>query len=259
MRGFSFSCNKTESHSCEACRLDKHVRLPFSSSSTVASFPFQLLHSDVWTSSILSNSGFTYYLVILDDYSHFVWTFPLRRKSDVPATLTSFFSYVSTQFGRPIHALQTDNGKEFDNLTVRTLLATHGTVFRLTCPYTSQQNGRAKRILRTLNDCVRTLLFHAYMPPCLWPDALATATLLINIRPCCSRWQYTPHHLLFGTPPSYTDLRIFGCRYYPARPPLSRISSLMTHKYRGSQQSSREVLPKFIDSTQGEPKNICKP
>jgi hypothetical protein len=35
--------------------------------------------------------------------------------------------------------------------------------------------------------------------------------------------------------------------------------SLMTHKYRGSQQSSREVLPKFIDSTQGEPKNICKP
>jgi hypothetical protein len=30
----------------------------------------------------------------------------------------------------------------------------------------------------------------------------------------------------------------------------------MTHKYRGSQQSSREVKPKFIDSTQGEPKNI---
>jgi hypothetical protein len=34
---------------------------------------------------------------------------------------------------------------------------------------------------------------------------------------------------------------------------------MMTHKYRGSQQSSREVKPKFIDSTQGEPKNICKP
>jgi hypothetical protein len=36
-------------------------------------------------------------------------------------------------------------------------------------------------------------------------------------------------------------------------------STLMTHKYRVSQQSSREVLPKFIDLTQGEPKNICKP
>jgi hypothetical protein len=34
---------------------------------------------------------------------------------------------------------------------------------------------------------------------------------------------------------------------------------VMTHKYRGSQQSSRKVKPKFIDSTQGEPKNIYKP
>jgi hypothetical protein len=39
----------------------------------------------------------------------------------------------------------------------------------------------------------------------------------------------------------------------------SSIALLMTHKYRGSQQSSREVKPEFIDSTQGEPKNICKP
>ena len=35
--------------------------------------------------------------------------------------------------------------------------------------------------------------------------------------------------------------------------------NVMTHKYRGSQQSSREIKPKFIDSTQGEPKNIYKP
>jgi hypothetical protein len=34
---------------------------------------------------------------------------------------------------------------------------------------------------------------------------------------------------------------------------------VMTHKYRGSQQSSREVKPKFIDSTEGETKNIYKP
>ncbi|KAK1628009.1 hypothetical protein QYE76_002324 [Lolium multiflorum] len=87
------------------------------------------------------------------------------------------------RFGRPILALQTDNGKEFDNTTIRTLLSTHGTIFRLTCPYTSQQNGRAERVLRTLNDCVRTLLFHAHMPPQFWPDALSTATLLVNLRP----------------------------------------------------------------------------
>ena len=83
--------------------------------------------------------------MILDDYSHYVWTFPLRRKSDALASLTAFYSYVTTQFGRPILALQTDNGKEFDNVALRSLLASHGTTFRLTCPYTSQQNGCAER------------------------------------------------------------------------------------------------------------------
>jgi hypothetical protein len=36
------------------------------------------------------------------------------------------------------------------------------------------------------------------------------------------------------------------------------LGSMMTHKYRGSQQSSRKVKPKFIDSTQEEPKDIYK-
>ena len=82
----------------------------------------------------------------MDDYSHFVWTFPLRKKSDVPATLLAFYSYMPTQFGRLKRALQTDNGKEFDNNLVRSLLSSHDTIFRLKCPYTSQQNGRAERV-----------------------------------------------------------------------------------------------------------------
>ena len=64
--------------------------------------------------------------MILDDYSHYVWTFPLRRKSDALATLTAFYSYVTTQLGHPILTLQIDNGKEFDNVAVRNLLASHG-------------------------------------------------------------------------------------------------------------------------------------
>ena len=112
-----------------------------------------------------SNSGLSYYLVILDDFSHFTWTFPLRRKSDVASSLHAFYAYVATHFHRTIAHLQTDNGKEFDNLAIRTLLSSHGTIFRLTCPYTSQQNGRAERVLHTLNDYVRTLLFHANVPP----------------------------------------------------------------------------------------------
>ena len=58
--------------------------------------------------------------------------------------------------------LQMDNGKEFDNSASRAFFATHGITLHLTCPYTSQQNGHAERVLRTLNDGFRALLFQAY-------------------------------------------------------------------------------------------------
>lgn len=138
-----FQCNKTLSHTCHACQTGKNVRLPFHESNSIAPFPFHILHCDVWTSPILSNSGFDYFLVILDDHSHFVWTFPLRSKSDVFEILVTFHAYVSTQFQRPILAFRTDNGREFVNAAFRSFLSRHGIVFQLSCPYTSQQNGRA--------------------------------------------------------------------------------------------------------------------
>ena len=53
------------------------------------------------------------------------------------------------------------------------------------------------------------------MPPSLWAEALHTATLLINIRPANANHLTTPHELLFGTPPSYSNIRVFGCLWYP--------------------------------------------
>jgi hypothetical protein len=37
LRSFPFSCSRLDHHSCHACRLGKHVRLPFASSNKVAS------------------------------------------------------------------------------------------------------------------------------------------------------------------------------------------------------------------------------
>ena len=128
--------------------------------------------------------------MLLDDYSHFVWTFPLRNKSDVLPTLIAFHAFVQTQFQLKIMCFQTDNGKEFDNSASRTFVAANGIALRLTCPYTSQQNGRAKHVLRTLNDGTRGLLFQASPPSSFWPDALPTSSYLFNRRPCRPRvWQ----------------------------------------------------------------------
>jgi histone deacetylase 1/2 len=215
LRSFPFNCSRLDDHSCHACRLGKHVRLPFSSSNKVAGRSFELLHCDLWTSPVISNSGYKYYLVILDDHTHFVWTFPLRNKSEVLPTLICFHAYVRTQFSSSIASLQTDNGKEFDNHALRSFLSSNGMILRLTCPYTSQQNGRAERVLRTLNDSMRALLFHADVPTSFWTEALSTATYTLNRRPCRPRNDDTPYKLLYGHNPTYDHLRVFGCLCYP--------------------------------------------
>ena len=132
-------------------------------------FPFQLLHLDVWTSPVASNSGFKYYLVIVDDFSHFMWTFPLRKKSDTAGILLNFVAYIRTQCSYPLVAIQADNGTEFINSTVTSFFSTHGIHLRFSCPYTSAQNGKAERAIRTTNDVIHTLLlqphFHSLFGP----------------------------------------------------------------------------------------------
>jgi hypothetical protein len=174
-----------------------------------------------------------------------LWTFPLRLKSDTFSTLTTFFAYVLTQFGITIQGIQCDNDREFDNLHARTFFSSHGIHLRMSCPYTSTQNGKTERIIRSINNVVCSLLFHASVPPNFWAAALSTATYLLinnvvcsllfhtsvpppfwaaalgtatdlqNILPTKTLTHSTPHFYLFGAHPSYEHLRVFGCTCYP--------------------------------------------
>jgi histone deacetylase 1/2 len=214
-RGGDISCTRTTAeHLCQACQLGRHVRLPFSSSSSHASHLFDLIHCDVWTSLVLNISGYKYYLVIIDDFSHYSWTFPLRAKSDTFPTLLHFFAWLSTQFGLTVKTIQCDNRREFDNSTSRSFF-TGGVQLRMSCPYTSPQNGKAKRMIRTTNDVMRTFLIQAFLPSRFWVEILHTATYLLNRLPSIASPAPTPHHALFGTPPTYTHLCVFGCACYP--------------------------------------------
>lgn len=71
-----------------ACLLCQHVRLPFPSCSSKTKQSFDLVHCDLWTSPIMRVTRYKYYLVILDDCSHYLWIFPLPLKSDTFPTLS---------------------------------------------------------------------------------------------------------------------------------------------------------------------------
>jgi hypothetical protein len=97
-RSSFIQCTGRKYDFCHACQLGKHTRLPFCSSSHRAEHPFDLILLDLWTSLVVSVSGSKYYLVILDDFTHYLWTFPLKLKSDTFTTLPNFFAYVSLCF-----------------------------------------------------------------------------------------------------------------------------------------------------------------
>ncbi|GJZ23931.1 ribonuclease H-like domain-containing protein [Tanacetum coccineum] len=139
----------------------------------------------------------------------------LVRKSDVLSKFILFRNYVRTQFKCEIRAFQCDHGDEFDNQNLHDLFNTHGIQFHFSCPKTSQQNGKSKRMVCTLNNIIRTLLFQAKLPPTYWVEALHMAVYILNILPSNAINNEVPFTCLFGTSPNYSLLRTFGCLYYP--------------------------------------------
>ncbi|GKC12192.1 ribonuclease H-like domain-containing protein [Tanacetum coccineum] len=141
----SISCNKTKSPVlCHACQLGKHVKLPFSLSETIVKQPFDIVHSDLWTSPISSVTGIKYYVLFLDHFSHYLWVYPLRNKSDTLSKILHFRAFVKNQFNCDIKSLQCDHGGEFDNNDLHKLFETNGITIRFSCPRTSQQNGKSE-------------------------------------------------------------------------------------------------------------------
>ncbi|GJT49205.1 ribonuclease H-like domain-containing protein [Tanacetum coccineum] len=87
--------------------------------------------------------------------------------------------------------------------------------FQFSCPRTSQQNGKSERMLHTINNLIRTLLFQAHIPPSYWVEALNMAAHLLNILPSTAINNEIPFTKLYNQTPTYEHLRVFGCLCYP--------------------------------------------
>ena len=71
---------------------------------------------------------------------------------------------VETQFSKRIKIFRSDNAFEYTQYAFQAVLHFYGTVHQLTCPSTSQQNGRAEQKLCHILDTVRALLVSAKVP-----------------------------------------------------------------------------------------------
>ncbi|GJV72297.1 reverse transcriptase domain-containing protein [Tanacetum coccineum] len=149
------SCRKSKlSALCHACQLGKHVKLPFYNFESFVDSVFEIIHSNIWTLPIPSESGIKYYVIFLDHFLHFVWVYPLHKKSDLFDNFVAFRAYVNKQFNVDIKALQCDHGGEYDNTRFHDLFRQNGIQFRFSFPRTSQQNGKSELIMSSATSAV---------------------------------------------------------------------------------------------------------
>ena len=75
---------------------------------------------------------------------------------------------IETQFSKQIKTFRFDDAFEYTQYVFQAILHSYGTIHQLTCPSTSQQNGRAEQKLHHILDTVRALLLSAKVLAPFW-------------------------------------------------------------------------------------------
>ena len=103
--------------------------LPFNTSESISTDIFDLIHSDVWGPSSVSNIGESrYFVVFVDDYSHYSWIFNIKYRSELLQVYFNFAKMVEIQFSKRIKIFRSNNALKYTQYAFQALLHSYGIV-----------------------------------------------------------------------------------------------------------------------------------
>jgi hypothetical protein len=136
--------------------------------------------------------------------------------------LNEWIPLVEKQSGEKLKHLFTDRGGEY-LAEAENYLKTLGIKHEQTAPYSSQTNGVAERLHRTLFDIVRPIMITSGMPTPFWGEAIYTALEIRNRLPTKSlKDSLSPYEAWHGVAPDINVFIQFGCLSYAKQNDLSR-------------------------------------
>jgi transposase InsO family protein len=177
--------------------------------------PLELLHMDLFGPiAYISIGGSKYCLVIVDDYSRFIWVFFLQEKSQTQETIKGFLRRAQNEFGLRIKKIRSDNEMEFKNSQIEGFLEDEGIKHEFSSPYTPQQNGVVERKNRTIIDMARTMLDEYKTSDRFWAEVINTACYAINRLYLHRILKKTSYELLTSKKPNVSYFRVFGSKCF---------------------------------------------
>ncbi|CAI7802913.1 unnamed protein product [Closterium sp. NIES-54] len=161
--------------------------------------PLQTLYMDVWGMAPVGGTDQErYFLLVVDDYTHYTTVFPLWRKADVSGVLIPWIHATRCQlrerFGWdfPVLRPHSDRGGKFSSGLLEDICRDEGIRQKFTLPASPQQNGIAERRMGLIMEVARTSMVHAAAPHFLWPFAVRYATHQLNLWPRVSEPKTSP-------------------------------------------------------------------
>lgn len=150
-------------------------------------------------------------------------------------TFKEFHALVERQTNQRPRKLQTDNGGEFESSKFNQYCQIRGIAREFTAPYSSSQNGVAKRKNRTIQDMTRALIKKSNLHLAYWGEVVSMTTYLQNRLPSKAIDGMTPYKAWHGRKPTLQHIRIFGAPAY-------------THKSKDQLEHSKlfDIAQKYI-------------
>ncbi|GMF46157.1 unnamed protein product [Phytophthora fragariaefolia] len=196
------------------------TRLPFSKAiPKTATCPGEVFYTDIGVLPTSTFSGYRYFIVFVDEYTRYVFTFLMRKRDEVYHVYKALrrkikekIKYIYTvvsEYDDDIKRVQSDNGKEYEKLA--RIIAKSDTHFRVTQTYTPQQNG----ITDSHGDGEAPM-------PAVWRTFIRCPVgrgrddlnLPDQITPSAAIDMRSPYLLWHNGLPRITKLRTFGCAAY---------------------------------------------
>lgn len=169
----------------------------------------------------MSNQGFRFYAIFVDEFSRYSWFYPLSNKAEFCSIFIGFQKLVENQYSTKIKMLQTDGGGEFMNNKLRQHLIDSGIVHRVSCPHTPHQNGIAERKHRHITELGLSMMIESHLPLHHWVEAFHTASYVSNHLPRLTSHHRSPLELMLKKKPDYSHMRVFGSACYPCLRPVT--------------------------------------